>query len=76
VKGDYTDNGADCSDHNPFDKNLNSYVTTSGDVVKLGAPGTYHVKYYCDSADGISAIPQTRKVVVSDEFSEGKSTTR
>ena len=63
---DYWDDGADCSDHVPFDMDLNFHVAAGGDVVRLDKPGKYTIKYYCTNDRGMSAVPKTRTVIVAN----------
>jgi len=65
---DYWDDGADCSDHVPFDMDLNFHVAAGGDVVRLDKPGKYTIKYYCTNDRGMSAVPKTRTVIVAKSY--------
>ena len=69
---DYLDDGADCSDHVPFDQNLNFQVASGGDVVRLDRPGTYIIKYYCSNRKGVAALPVNRQVIVAKAFNHGQ----
>jgi len=60
----YTDKGATCSDF--VDGELTHAVETSGEVVNMRVPGTYHIRYDCQDLSGNNAISRTRTVVVED----------
>lgn len=59
---EYSDEGAACSNQNPFDSNLDDSIVVSGDQVDLKVSGTYIVKYFCK--DRYTSATATRIVEV------------
>ena len=64
--GEYTDDGAACSDSE--EGNISNQVEVSGQVVNLSTPDTYEIYYNCSDSDGNTAQTLTRTVVVMPDF--------
>lgn len=60
----YVDAGATCEDE--LDGNLNRWIRVSGNIVNLGVPGLYTIKYDCKNLAGVAAATCTREVHVQD----------
>jgi len=60
----YVDAGAECSD--AIDGDLNRDVRVSGDVVDLGKPGRYEIRYNCINSGNVQADSAVRVVFVRD----------
>ena len=60
----YVDAGAECSDS--IDGDLSREVRVSGDVVDLGVPGRYEIRYSCVNSGEVQAEIARRTVQVRD----------
>lgn len=59
---EFVDEGASCTDGEG--NCISRSVMISGDIIRLSRFGTYHTLYECDDANGNSATPLLRTVVV------------
>ena len=64
--GEYTDDGAVCSDNE--DGDISNQVEVSGQDVNMSTPNTYEIYYNCSDSDGNTAQTLTRAVVVMPDF--------
>ena len=64
--GEYTDDGAVCSDNE--DGDISNQVEVSGQDVNMSTPNTYEIYYNCSDSDGNTAQTLTRIVVVMPDF--------
>ena len=64
--GEYTDDGATCSDNE--DGDISNQVEVSGQVVNMSVPNMYEIYYNCSDGDGNAAQTLIRTVVVVPDF--------
>ena len=64
--GEYTDDGATCSDNEEGD--ISNQVEVSGQVVNMSVPNTYEIYYNCSDGEGNAAQTLKRTVVVVPDF--------
>ena len=64
--GEYTDDGATCSDNEEGD--ISNQVEVSGQVVNMSVPNTYEIYYNCSDGDSNAAQTLIRTVVVLPDF--------
>lgn len=62
--GQFTDEGAECTDL--IDLNINQNIHVTGQVVNMAKPDTYFITYGCKDNAGNEAIPFQRTVIVQE----------